>query len=131
MRQFFKSLYCRNGLRPVRQFRGTDSRSAVERLEQRCLLSADSSLTGLGAVSDVALTSPDVALNQNVSTAWFEGGTVALDAETPPDRWIVRLTAAATDQAGSVAGAQELLASADVPGIVVRGLGLPGMLLVA
>jgi subtilisin family serine protease len=131
MRQLFKSLYCRNGLRPVRQFRATDSRSAVERLEQRCLLSADSSLPGLDAVSDVALASPDVSLDQNVSTAWFERGPVALDSDRPADRWIVRLTAAATDQAGSVAGAQELLASADVPAIVVRGLGLPGMLLIA
>ncbi len=131
MRRLFESLHCRNTSRPVRALRGAESRSAAERLEQRCLLSADSLLPDLDSVSDVTVASPDVALNQNVSTAWFEGGSVALDADSPADRWIVRLTAAATDQSGSVAGAQELLASAGVQAIVVRGLGLPGMLLVA
>ncbi|MEX2168320.1 MAG: S8 family serine peptidase [Pirellulales bacterium] len=85
----------------------------LERLENRLVLSAS-------------------AAYSMVSPTWFAVAPVddsAPETPAPPSQeWIIRLTAEATQAAGNVAGAAALLD--DLPLTVVRGLGLPGQLLV-
>jgi hypothetical protein len=60
-------------------------------------------------------------------------GSRPIRAEAPaavPGRWIVQLTAAATDASSSSARAQMWLDAGAVDFQVLRGLGLPGQLLV-
>jgi subtilisin family serine protease len=95
----------------------TRSLSAVERLETRTVLSA----TTLSTLSSA----------QSVSSHWFDSAAPATSNSDGGDAWIVKLTDAATTSAGSVAGVQQLFVSADIPADVVRGLGLPGMVLVS
>lgn len=54
----------------------------------------------------------------------------SLQAALEGSQWIVRLTADATQQAGSVSEVADLLNNTQVPFKVVRGLGLPGQVLV-
>src|SRR3954451_23850274 len=82
----------------------------LEHLEARCVLSASA------------------ASYDQVTPDWFT--TLGTSSGTT-DRWIVRLTADAVAQAPSVAAASQLLQRTAIPVDVLRGLGLPGQLLVA
>lgn len=94
-------------------FKSAEARTdqSVERLESRVYLSA----------ATPAAT--------NVSNDWF-ATLEPSDTQPSAPRFLVRLTAAATSQAGDVAGVQRLLDANSVQGSVVRGLGQPGMVLV-
>src|SRR3954454_7433876 len=81
----------------------------LEHLEARCVLSA--------SPSNYDQVTPD----------WF--ATLGTSSGTT-DRWIVRLTAEAVARAPTVSAAAELLQSSAIPVQVLRGLGLPGQLLV-
>ena len=69
-----------------------------------------------------------------VDADWFGGSTGAAlvganeSSAAPTSRWMVQLTDQAVAQAGGAAGAPQLLAGVPLAG--VRGLGLPGQLLV-
>src|SRR4051794_27210292 len=82
----------------------------LEHLEARCVLSASA------------------ASYDQVTPDWF----TALGSTTSgtTDRWIVRLTADAVSQAPTVSAAAQLLQQSTVPVQVLRGLGLPGQMLV-
>ncbi len=92
------------------------------------------------------LTTLGIEEYDQVSSKWFESLTPEVgdlttygatngdlrqqDDSRSSDRWIVRLTPQGTQAAGSVAGAAGLLESQAVGLSVLRGLGLPGQLLV-
>ncbi|MGZ0173589.1 MAG: S8 family serine peptidase, partial [Planctomycetales bacterium] len=113
---WLSSLNFRRGARRrswIDNFKSAESRTeqSVERLETR---------TYLSAVASAA---------QNFSNDWFATLESSSDESVPP-HLLVRLTSAATSQAGNVAGVQNLFDAAAVQGSVVRGLGEPGMVLV-
>ncbi len=106
-----------------------------ESLEPRYLLDA----AGIGAYNEVSsawfervpsVTQTSIApfIGPVAVAAGFNGGNWQDSADVA--QWIVRLTPAATQQAGSVSGVTTLLTTNSVPFAVVRGLGLPGQVLV-
>jgi subtilisin family serine protease len=86
-------------------------RLGFERLEERLVLSANS-----------------LANYDTVSPEWFVAPSSPATS-TSAEQWIIRLTPEATAQARTVDGAASLLSN--LPMTVVRGLGLPGQLLVS
>ncbi len=107
----------------------------IESLEPRYLLDAG----GIGGYNEVSsawfenvpsVTQTPIApfIGPVAVAVGFNGGNWQDSASVA--QWIVRLTPAATQQAGSVAGATTLLTTDSVPFTVVRGLGLPGQVLV-
>src|SRR5688500_12494827 len=91
------------GLRSARRLQ-------IEKLETRIALSATPAYDEVDASWFASVVAPSVA-----------GPAPA------PVQWIIRLTPAVVASTGSVAEAAKLLA--DLPATVVRGLGLPGQLL--
>jgi len=94
-----------------RRKRWRDRLNQAERLEPKLCLSAAAGST-------------------SASPQWFQSLQAPAD-DISGERWIVRLDAASTAQSADVAGARELLQANSVPITVLRGLGLPGMLLVS
>ncbi|MEM9185306.1 MAG: S8 family peptidase [Planctomycetota bacterium] len=98
-------------------------RLQVERLESKLVLSASSAGMGAEDLSD--------DFYSQVSGAWFAevapSKELALDPQGA-EAWIVRLSPAATAEAGNALGAVGVLS--DLPLTVVRGLGKSGQLLV-
>ncbi len=109
--------------------RRSQLRRAVESLENRLVLSVATAQSALAlpqwfehvTASQVPGATP--LGGQSTGSASFEGPIYQR-------QFLVRLTPDATAQAGSVVGAQALLANGSVSLIVVAGLGLPGQLLV-
>lgn len=110
--------FCLRGNAPRRQswshaHKAVETRTerSVERLEPRAYLSAAAS-----------------SVSSSVG-GWFT--TLELQTEDPDaQRLLVQLTTTATAQAGSVAGVQYLLDQNSLEGLVVRGLGEPGVVLI-
>jgi subtilisin family serine protease len=103
----------------------------IEVLEQRLLLdgAADYNSVTPAWFAQVARAAPEPAI-YGPMTATAGGGSGGWESSAEVAQWIVRLTETATEQAGSVAGAKTLLDSGSVAFDVVRGLGLPGQVLV-
>jgi len=101
-----------------------------ERLEERTLLN-------IGGGWEYDAVHPawfaDIAAEAGANEEPLAASTAAEGANSEghsPSRWIVRLNEQAVEQVGSVAGAGALLATGGGQFEVIRGLGLPGQMLV-
>ncbi len=104
-------------------------RRSVELLEDRVVLSAVNASNTLA----VPQWFEHVATNQAPGSVPLGGQSAGSASSAGPSyqrEFLVRLTPEATAHAGSVSGAQALLANSNVSLTVVAGLGLPGQLLV-
>lgn len=105
----------------------------VEALESRCLLSGTNALD-VSALWFEAASGTDQAVDRVGFASGLETATAAdLLAESRAARgsdWIVRLKPKAIAGLSTVAAAQQIFATIDVAFEVVRGLGLPGLVLV-
>src|SRR4051812_29252041 len=117
-----------------RQSKGyaASNRLLFEHLEPRLVLSASSS--GYTSSSPTWFQSVAVTagwqLNQSQAAGALAGSGASTEAAGELSSWIVRLDEATTAQLQSVAASEEVLASPEIQLQVVRGLGLPGQLLV-
>ena len=108
-----------------------------EALEPRTLLAAVSVPDAYGTIAPDWFTQIPVSLGSQSSHSFIgpvaiavgtSGGNWQSDAEVA--QWIVRLTPEASQRAGSVAGAENLLNSSSITFHVLKGLGLPGQVLI-
>ena len=95
----------------------------VELLEDRCLLSG-------GGLDDYDRIAPDWFAAPTGDVAARAIASSAAGESSPGSRWIVRLTEEATAQARGVDDVVSILNSRGPSFVVVRGLGLPGQVLV-
>ena len=105
-----------------------DRRLHLEELEARLVLSGAS----VAAYSQVSSDwfGPSVGLTHDVFGASNSEVSDSSDPDVESDRWIVRLTSDVIVQSPSLADAIALLGQSALPIDVVRGLGLPGQLLI-
>jgi subtilisin family serine protease len=107
----------------------SDSRRLhMEHLEARYVLSASAAASYFQVSSDWFSEIAGSTANGSASVTTPSLAPSSVDAD---DRWIVRLTPEALTSASTVATAAELLAQNGLPVSVLRGLGLPGQLLVS
>ncbi len=100
-----------------------DRKLHLEALESRCVLSADVTLAGYAdALPQWFATVPGAELAAGLMVT--ENSAVSVSSQ----RWIVRLTPEAAIAAGSVAESARIVS--ELSATAVRGLGLPGLLLV-